>query len=432
MAPVELDAAAPDVARFVRAGDGVVVSQGCAEPVALVDALIAAAGGGELDAVSLYCGLTWRDALVAPEAEALDVVSYGVLGALAKVAAVRPVRIVPSHFSALPALFAHHKLPGDVALIQVAPPDADGRCSFGVDTAYVADAVVHARAVIAEVNAQMPRVPGASIAYDALTAVVHTDRPLLEAPRARETNVDRAIAEHVVRLVRDGDTLQVGVGALPEAILRGLRGARDLGIHSGMICDPVVDLVREGVVTGVHKPADTGLIVTGAALGSTKLFTFLDGSDLVVQRPVSYTHRPETLARAGRLVAINGAVEVDLTGQVNAERAGTRAVGAIGGQVDFLRGAAATGGEGVVALPSVAAKTGATRIVATLGGPVTTARADVGVVVTEHGVARLRGLDLAQRAAALVAVAAPEHREALEGAAAGLQRGGCEAIVNRR
>lgn len=432
MAPVEL-AADGDLTRWIRPGDGVVVSQGCAEPAGLVDALIAAAGSGALPGVSVYCGLTWRDVLAAPEAEALDVVSYGVLGALAKVAAARPVRIVPSHFSALPGLFAHRRLPGDVALIQVAPPDATGRCSFGVDTAYVADAVTHARAVIAEVNERMPSVPGAAIAYDELTAVVHTDRPLLEAPRARETEADRAIAGHVVGLVRDGDTLQVGVGALPEAILRGLAGARDLGIHSGMICDPVADLVTSGVVTGVHKPADTGLVVTGAALGSTRLFNFLEQADGVVQRPVSYTHRPDTLAHAGRLVAINGAVEVDLTGQVNAERAGGRAVGAVGGQVDFLRGAAASGGEGVVALPAVVARTGATRIVAQLSGPVTTARADVGVVVTEHGVARLRGLDLAQRAAALVAVAAPEHREALEraAAAAGLQRGG-EVIVSRR
>jgi len=411
--------AALDLARWVRPGDGVVVSQGCAEPVGLVDALIGAAGAGELTDLSLYSGLTWRAVLAAPEAASIDVVSYGVLGALAKVAAARPVRIVPSHFSALPELFAHRKLPGDVALIQVSEPDADGRCSFGVDTAYIADAVAHARTVIAEVNARMPRVPGATIAYDALTATVHTDRPLLEAPPARESAVDRAIAAHVVELVRDGDTLQVGVGALPEAILRGLRGARDLGVHSGMICDPIADLMADGVITGAQKPADTGLVVTGAALGSERLFDFLDNNAAVVQRPVSYTHRPRTLAGVGRLVAINGAVEVDLTGQVNAERAGGRAVGAVGGQVDFLRGAAATGGEGVVALPATVAKTGATRIVARLSGPVTTARADVGVVVTEHGVARLRGLDLRERAAALIAIAAPEHREALRRAAAG-------------
>jgi acetyl-CoA hydrolase len=185
-----------------------------------------------------------------------------------------------------------------------------------------------------------------------------------------------------------------------------------------MICDPIADLMADGVITGAAKPVDTGLVVTGAALGSERLFDFLDNNAAVVQRPVSYTHRPQTLAEVGRLVAINGAVEVDLTGQVNAERAGGRAVGAVGGQVDFLRGAAATGGEGVVALPATVAKTGATRIVARLSGPVTTARADVGVVVTEHGVARLGGLDLRERAAALIAIAAPEHREALERAAA--------------
>jgi acyl-CoA hydrolase len=433
MAPVELEADRLDLTRWVRPGSGVVASQACGEPVVLVDALIEAAGSGALDGVSYYCGLTWREVLAAPEAAGIDLVSYGVLGALARVAAVRPVRVVPSHFSAHPGLFAHRELPGDVALIQVAPPGPDGRCSFGVDTTYIADAVLHAHAVIAEVNAQMPRVRGASIAYDELTAVVHTDRPLLEAPPARETEADRAIAAHAVALVRDGDTLQVGVGALPEAILRGVQGARDLGIHSGMICDPVVDLVASGTVTGARKPVDTGLIVTGAALGSSKLFAFLDGDERVVQRPVSFTHRADTLTRVGRLVAINGAVEVDLTGQVNAERAGTRMVGAVGGQVDFLRGAAASGGEAVVALPSVVAKTGATRIVARLSGPVTTARADVEVVVTEHGVARLRGLDLAERAAALIAIAAPEHREALarEAVAAGLQRGGA-VIVNRR
>jgi acetyl-CoA hydrolase len=197
-----------------------------------------------------------------------------------------------------------------------------------------------------------------------------------------------------------------------------------------MIGDAVVDLVEAGVLTGRRKPADRGLIVTGAALGSQRLFDFLDRAEDVLMRPVSYTHRPETLAQVGRLVAINGAVEVDLSGQVNAEVAAGRYVGAVGGQVDFLRGAAANGGLGIVALPSVVARTGATRIVTALSGPVTTARADVDLVVTEHGVARLRGLDLEQRAAALVGVAAPEHRDDLARAAA--QRGGAAPIVSRR
>jgi acyl-CoA hydrolase len=266
------------------------------------------------------------------------------------------------------------------------------------------------------------------VAYDELDVAVHTDRPLLEAPVARQTATDARIADLVAGLVGDGDTIQVGVGALPEAILGRLQGARDLAVHSGMICDPVVDLIERGVVTGARKPADRGLVVTGAALGSQRLFDYLDGCDQVLMRPVSYTHRPEVLAQAGRLVAVNGAVEVDLSGQVNAEQAGGRHVGAVGGQVDFLRGAAANGGVGVVALPSTVARTGATRIVAALSGPVTTARSDVDVVVTEQGIARLRGRTLEERAAALIAIAAPEHRDELVRS----QRGGTAPIVSRR
>jgi acyl-CoA hydrolase len=333
---------------------------------------------------------------------------------------------VPCHFSALPGLFAARALPGDVALVQVAAPDAEGRCSLGVDASYIADALAHARVVIAEVNDQMPATRGAWLDHEAIDVVVPVSRPLLEAPAPPPTETDDRIADHVAVLIDDGDTIQIGVGALPEAILRRLHGASDLGIHSGMIGDAVADLVEAGVITGARKPADPGLIVTGAAIGTRRLFDFLERADDVLMRPVSYTHSPETLAQVGRLVAINGGVEVDLTGQVNAEVAGGRHVGAVGGQVDFLRGAAASGGLGIVALPSVVAKTGATRIVPALSGPVTTARGDVDLVVTEHGVARLRGLDLQQRAAALIAVAAPEHRDDLA------QRGGAGPIVSRR
>jgi acyl-CoA hydrolase len=426
--PLEIAAEELDLARWIRAGDGVLFNQACAEPVELVDRLIAQARGiGDL---RMFCGLTWRDVLASPEAESIDVVSYGALGQLGRVAARRPVRIVPCHFSALPALFERRELPVDVAIVQVSPPGPDGRCSFGVDPSYMADAIAHARVVIAEVNERMPATRGAWLEYDAIDVAVPSSRPLLEAPAGSATETDERIADRIAELIEDGDTIQIGVGALPEAILRRLRGASDLGIHSGMIGDAVVDLVEAGVITGARKPADRGLIVTGAALGSQRLFDFLDRSEEVLMQPVSYTHRPSTLAQVGRLVAINGAVEVDLSGQVNAEVAGGRHVGAVGGQVDFLRGAVASGGVGIVALPSVVAKTGATRIVPALTGPVTTARADVDLVVTEHGVARLRGLDLEQREAALLAVAAPEHRDDL--ARCARQRGGDAPMVSRR
>lgn len=410
MAPVELSEDDLDLARWMRPGDGVMWSQACAEPVGLVDRLIAQAE--EIGGVSAFCGLTWRESLAQPAAASIDLVSYGTLGRLAAVAARRRVRIVPSHFSALPGLFAARALPGDVALIQVSPPDEEGRCSFGVGADYTADAVCHARVVVAEVNARMPRVRGASIEYRSLDAAVWTDRPLLGAPEVSGSEADGAIARSIVGLIDDGDTIQVGVGALPEAILRGLRGASDLGLHSGMICDPVVELIESGALTGARKPRDRGLAVTGAALGSRRLFDFLQDAPSVLLAPVSYTHRADVLAEVGRLVAINGAVEVDLSGQVNAERAAGRSVGAVGGQVDFLRAALASGGMGIVALPA-STRSGEPRIVSSLSGPVTTARSDVDVVVTEHGVARLGGLDLEKRALAMIGIASPEHRAPL-------------------
>ena len=422
--PLEIEASELDLARWIRPGDGVLFNQACAEPVGLVDRLIEQSR--QIDGLRVFCGLTWRDALAERAAEPLKVVSFGALGRLSRVAAQRPVQIVPCHFSALPGLLAARALPGDVALVQVAPPDAEGRCSLGVDVSYMADALEHVRVVIAEVNERMPATRGAWIDHDAIDVAVPVTRPLLEAPAARATETDDRIADHIAALIEDGDTIQIGVGALPEAILRRLHGATDLGIHSGMIGDAVADLAEAGVITGARKRADRGRIVTGAAIGSQRLFDFLEAREDVLMRPVSYTHHPETLAQVGRLVAINGGVEVDLTGQVNAEVAAGRHVGAVGGQVDFLRGAAAGGGLGIVALPSVVAKTGATRIVASLSGPVTTARGDVDVVVTEHGVARLRGLDLEERAAALIAVAAPEHRDELA------QRGGAGPMVSRR
>ena len=410
--PLELDGDDLDLTRWLRPGDGAFWGQHSAEPAGLVDRFIAA--GSEVEGLRAFCGHTWREALSRPEAHRIEVSSYGTLGKLTRVAAERAVHVVPCHFSELPGLFARRVLPGDVALLQVAPPDRSGRCSYGVDAGYVADAVTHARVVIAEINERMPATPGAGVAFTDLDAVVRVDRALPLAPPPRISDVDAAIAEHVAGLIADGDTLQLGVGALPTAILDRLGHLEYLAIHSGMISDPVVDLIEAGVITGTRKPADHGLAVTGAALGSTRLFDFLSSTDAVRLLPASYTHRPDVLARTGHLVAINGAIEVDLTGQVNAEAVGDRYIGGVGGQVDFLRAAATNGGVGIIALPSLVAKAGTSRIVARLSGPVTTARSDVDVVVTEHGVAHLRGLDLDSRAEALIAIAHPDQRDDLE------------------
>jgi acyl-CoA hydrolase len=390
--PRELFLSDLDLSAFIERGDGVAWGQACAEPLVLVDALLEQAS--ELEDVSAFVGLSWRDLSDSVPA-GMRIVSYGGLGRLGR---LPDLEVVPCHFSALPALFAEHKLPGDVVLVQVAPPDEHGRCSLGVGADYILDATKHARVVIAEVNEQCPRTAGDGVAWDRLNAYVHTDRALLEAPVPTPGELEGRIAEHVASIVEDGDTIQLGVGALPEAILRALKAHRDLGVHSGMISDGVLELIEVGVVSNARKPVDRGVSVTGAALGSHRLFSGLDGREDVRFAPVSYTHHSATLARIGPLATINSALEVDLTGQVSSEAAGGRRLGAVGGQVDFLRAASTNGGKPIIALPAV-------RIVGELSGPVTTARSDVDWVVTENGACSLRGLSEPQRKRALAHIA---------------------------
>jgi acyl-CoA hydrolase len=394
-----------DLRPHIRAGDGVWWGQAGAEAGPLVDALLA-----QVDAIGpvrAFCGLTFNRRLrELPDDLALT--SYGAMGELRR---TQELDVVPAHYSTLPRLFGQRALPGDVGLVQVAPPGPDGRCSLGIGVDYAADAVPHSRTLIAEINHRMPATldtPG--IALDRFAATVETDRPLVEAPDRAPDAVDEAIAERVAELVEDGDTVQMGVGALPAAIMDGLAGHRDLGFHSGMLTDGVLRLVEKGVLTGRHKEIDTGLLVTGTAIGSAGLYARI-GELPAVFRPASYTHAPAVLARLRRLVSVNSAIEVDLTGQVGAETAGGRYVGGIGGQADFSGAAARTGARSIIALRSTAA--GASTVVPALRGPVTTARADVDVVVTEHGTAWLRGCPLSQRAARLIGIAAPEHRDRL-------------------
>jgi acyl-CoA hydrolase len=310
-------------------------------------------------------------------------------------------------------MFAAGMLPSDVGLLQVSPPDADGTVSLGIGVEYVADALLHTPTLIAEINQRMPSTTGsARIPLSRFAATIETDRALVEAPERPADDVDGAIAAHVAGLVEDGDTLQMGVGTLPVAVLDALSGHADLGFHSGMITDGVLTLIEKGVLTGARKEIDPGLVVTGAALGSTWLYDHL-GDFPVEFRAASYTHAPAVLSRLGSLVSINSAIEVDLLGQVGAELRRGVHIGAVGGQVDFSRAASLTGARSIIALRSTSG--GESTIVPTLhGGVVTTARVDVDAVVTEHGVAHLTGRTVAERARALIEVAAPDAREALE------------------
>jgi acyl-CoA hydrolase len=397
-----------DLRAHVRPGDGVWWSQAAAEATPLVDALLDQLPS--IGPVTAFCGLTFNRRL-RDLPDDLALTSYGAMGELRAVSRSGRLAVVPAHYSALPRLFAERLVPSDVGLVQVSPPGPDGLCSLGIGSDYAGDAVGHSRVLIGEINHRMPVTTGTpGIEIGRFAATIETDRALPEAPDRAPDAVDEAIAARVAALIDDGDTVQMGVGALPSAIMAGLAGHADLGFHSGILTDGVLRLVEKGAITGRRKEIDQGLLVTGTAVGSAELYARV--SDLpVVFRPASYTHSLRVLGRLHGLVSVNSAFEVDMTGQVGAEVAGGSYLGGIGGQADFSGAAARTGACSIIALRSTAG--GSSTIVSALRGPVTTARADVDVVVTEHGTAWLRGCPLAERPARLAAIAAPEHRDAL-------------------
>lgn len=400
-----------DISAFLTAGAGVWWGQGAAEPRPLVDALIAQSG--DIGPLRVFTGLSWNDQLAVSMPDAVSMVSYGGLGALRELSKTGRLDVVPCHYSALPRMFAERRLPCDVGLVQVSAPDAEGMCSLGVGVDYVADAIAHTPVLIAEMNAQMPVTHGTPrIPVGRFAATIATDRALPEDAVRAPGDAERVIASHISELVEDGDTVQLGVGSLGAAILDALSAHEDLGVHTGMITDGLLRLIDKGVVTGRRKEIDTGLTVVGTALGSAELYR-RSGELPVRFMPTSYTHTPPVLSQLRSLVAVNFAIEVDLTGQVGAEVSHGVYVGAVGGQVDFARAAALTGKRSIIALR--ATSRGASTIKTVLdGGVVTTARSDVDAVVTEYGVAHLRGCSLGERARRLIEVAAPEFRDELD------------------
>lgn len=400
-----------DFGKYLTAGTGVWWGQAAAEPRPLVDALIAQSP--RIGPIRTFTGLSWNDQLAVTMPSRVSMVSYGGLGELRELSRSGRLEVVPCHYSALPRMFAERRLPCDVGLVQVSAPDENGRCSLGIGVDYVADALPHTPVLIAEINQQMPVTVGTPrIPLDRFAATVHTDRPLPEDPTRSPGASEQRIAAHVTELIDDGDTVQLGVGSLGAAVLDALAEHEDLGFHTGMVTDGVLRLVDKGVATGSRKEIDPGLIVAGTALGSAELYHRVP--ELPARfLPTSYTHSPQILSQLRSLVSINFAVEVDLSGQVGAEVSRGVYIGAVGGSVDFARAAALTGKRSIIALRATSG--GQSTIKAALdGGVVTTSRSDVDAVVTEYGVAHLRGCSIRERAERMVAIAAPEFRDQLE------------------
>ncbi len=325
---------------------------------------------------------------------------------------------IPSFFRDVPGLLGD-RVPVDVAVVNVSPPDAEGWCSLGVACDYNVASVKNARRIIAQVNECMPRVGGGENALhiSRLDAIVECADPLPEIPPPGASSaVESAIGRHCADLVRDGDTLQLGIGGIPDAVLSFLGDHRDLGIHSEMFSDGAVGLMRAGVANGSRKTMMPGKHVATFLVGSRVLYDFVADNPDVVMLPVDRVNDPNVIAQNDNLVSINSCLEVDLSGQVNAESVAGRQFSGVGGQVDFIRGARMSrGGRSIIAMPSTAARGTVSRIVAGFspGAVVTTSRCDVDHIVTEYGVASLRGRTLRERAKALIAIAHPDFRDTL-------------------
>ncbi|NTW49192.1 MAG: acetyl-CoA hydrolase/transferase family protein [Chlorobiales bacterium] len=323
---------------------------------------------------------------------------------------------IPIFLSEAPALFKKGILPIDVALVHVSPPDRHGYCSLGVSIDTAQAAVHTAKYVIAQVNPNMPRTHGDGIIHVRnINALVEVNDPLTEYPPHELSDVEKSIGRYVAEIVEDGATLQMGIGAIPDAVLSLLGNHKRLGIHTEMFSDGIISLIEKGVITGEEKRVHPEKIVASFVMGSRKLYDFIDDNPLFMMLGSDYVNDTAVIRRNPKVTAINSAIEVDLTGQVCADSIGTKQFSGVGGQMDFIRGASLSpGGKPIIALPSTTSK-GQSRIVASLkqGAGVVTTRAHMHYLVTEYGVANLYGRNMRQRAEALIQIAHPDHREAL-------------------
>lgn len=399
------------IADHINDGDVIGWPQGPGEPLALTEKLVDQRS--DLNNCALLFGLTHSATLQPAIAQDFRLHALNGAGTSRRVTALS--EIIPCHVSAIPFLLRSKQLRLDVALIQV-KPRANGTFSLGVISDFTQAMIQRARVVIALMNPALPALGGDTLVRpEDIDVFVESDERIIDMPDPEPSDIEHKVAQQVANLIPDRATVQLGVGTLPVAVAHALHGHAGLGVHSGVVSDVLVDLVEKGVVTNAHKGCDEGKTVTGGLFGTQRLRDFAQQSQMISMRSVEYTHSQATTSSISRFHTVNSAIEIDLTGQVNAEVAAGRYLGALGGHADFVRaGVGSPGGRSIIAVPSTTPDGKHSRLVASLGHrPVTTARGDVDAVVTEYGVAQLKGCSLRERARRLIAIAHPAHRDRL-------------------
>ncbi len=407
---------AEEAVKHIKSGDRVVVAHATGEPILLTDAMVANAEQYENVEIVHMVAMGKAEYCLPENSKHFRHNSLFLGGSTRKAIEEGRGDFTPVFFSEIPELFRTTLHP-NVVLLHLSTPDEHGYCSFGVSCDYTKPAAECADLLIAQINPKMPRTMGDSFIHvSKLDYIIEQESDLIELPPPHIGDVERAIGENIASLVRDGDCLQLGIGAIPDAVLLFLKDKKDLGIHSEMFSDGVVELVEAGVITNAKKNIHKGKSVATFLMGTRRLYDYVDNNPEVAMMPVDYVNDPRVICQNDNLVSINSCVQVDLMGQVVSTCVGLRQISGVGGQVDFVRGAnMSRGGRTIMAMPSTAAKGTISKIVPLIdeGAAVTTSRYDVNYVVTEYGIAQLKGKTLKDRARALIGIAHPDFREGL-------------------
>jgi 4-hydroxybutyrate CoA-transferase len=412
-----------DALKVVKSGDKVVIQPGCAAPMELIRAMVRKKD--DLMNVLLYHILIVGDLpYLAPGMEKhFQHKAFFIGGNTRKSVNEGRAEFIPIFLSEVTMLFKRGIIVPDIALINVSPPDDHGYCSYGIDVGNIKTPTEKAKVIIAQINHEMPRGLGNSFIHlNKIDFIVEHDEPLMQLPQVDPNASAEVLAaydkigQYIAEMIEDGSTLQMGIGAIPDSVMKYLKDHKDLGIHTEMFSDGIVELVEEGIINGEQKALHTGKIIAGFVLGTKKSFDFIDNNPIFEFHPQEYVNDPFVISQNNKMVAINSAIEIDLTGQVCSDSIGTKFYSGIGGQVDFIRGAARSeGGKPIIALPSTTKDGKISRIVPTLqtGAGVVTSRGDVHYVVTEYGVANLFGKSITERTKSLINIAHPKFRDEL-------------------